>query len=774
MVEKSEIIKEAQKYLAKGQIDKAIAEWEKLTKEGTPDGAVYNTIGDLYLKKGDKKHSVEAYHKASQIFREGGFSLKALALYKKILNINPVDADALFALGELNEEKHIVTDAIKYYLAASDIFSKENKKEKLLASYEKILGLAPNNIPLRVKISEMFSKEGFVSEAAREFISIGLLYLEQSDIENAKKYILRALEIQPGNADALIALSRVYEKSADTKEAIKALRAGIESSGGSPELFLTMGRLLIEDGSYEEAKGYIEKALEAEPNNLKARRMLGDIALKRGDNEKAWEHYNLVLEEMIFKGDFTSAISVLNSFKEIKPIDSRRKLISLYNQMSDVSSAVDELTSLAVIYEGMGQPIDALKCYQEALALRPDDLVIKENISTLEAELGVVHEEEKKSPEEVLTEADIFLRYGLYDEARTALEALKVDYPENIDLHLKLKTLYLDTGDKEQAVTECLILSELYGRVGDSEKKEAFMAEALEINPDDPRLSGVGISTEKEQAPPSIEDYAEELSEAEFYARQGLIPDALDIYRRLYNIFPDNTEIEDKIKELQGMAEPSETISPVEMTPPSETLTPPSEETHPEEVTEPSETISLEEIVPEPQEIKEPELESEVLEIFEEFKKGLAKDIEAEDYETHYNLGIAYKEMGLIDDAITEFQNAKKDPKLFVQSSTILGMCYMQKGLYQLAIDAFTSALMKIESRDDSYWSAKYDLAEAYEKNGNLKEALQLYTEVFGWNAKFRDVAEKVNRLKAVEEQKPEKISEVSDTIKKKNRVSYI
>jgi len=773
MVEKSEIIKEAQKYLAKGQIDKAIAEWERLVKEGTSDGAVYNTIGDLYLKKGDKKHSVEAYHKASQIFREGGFSLKALALYKKILNINPTDGDALFALGELNEEKHIVTDAIKYYLAASDIFSKENKKEKLLASYEKILGLAPNNIPLRVKISEMFSKEGFALEAAREFVSIATLYLEQSDMENAKKYISKALEIQPKNADALIALSRIHEKSGDIKEAIEALKAGIEVSGGSPELSLSMGRLLIEDGSYEEAEGYIQKALEAEPSNLKARRMLGDIALKREDNERAWEHYNLVLEEMIFKGDFTSAISVLNSFKEIKPIDTRKKLISLYNQMGDASSAVDELTSLAVIYEGMGQPIDALKCYQEALALRPDDLIIKENISTLEAELGVVHEEQKKSPEEVLTEVDIFLRYGLYDEARTALEALKVDYPENIDLHLKLKTLYLDTGDKEQAVTECLILSELYGRLGDFEKKEAFMAEALEINPDDPRLQGIGVSTEKEQPPLSIEDYAEELSEAEFYARQGLIPDALDIYRRLYNIFPDNTEIEDKIKELQGMAEPTETTSPVEtLTPPTEKT--PSEETPISEATEPSETISLEEIVPEPQEIKEPELESEVLEIFEEFKKGLAKDIEAEDYETHYNLGIAYKEMGLIDDAITEFQSAKKDPKLFVQSSTILGMCYMQKGLYQLAIDAFTSALMKIESRDDSYWSAKYDLAEAYEKNGNLKEALQLYTEVFGWNAKFRDVAEKVNKLKVEEEQKPEKISEVSDTIKKKNRVSYI
>ena len=136
MADKASIIKEAQKYIARGQVDKAIAEWEKLAKE-YPDGNTYNMIGDLYLKKGGRSEATESFHKAADFFRKEGFSLKAVALYKKILNINPADADALLALGELNEKKGLTTDAIKFYLAAADSLAKGGLKEKLLANIRK-------------------------------------------------------------------------------------------------------------------------------------------------------------------------------------------------------------------------------------------------------------------------------------------------------------------------------------------------------------------------------------------------------------------------------------------------------------------------------------------------------------------------------------------------------------------------------------------------------------------------------------------------------------
>ena len=80
MPDKASIIKEVQKYLAKGQIDKAIGEWEKLAK-GHPDGNIYNALGDLYLKKGDRKNALNSFREAAKFFQGEGFSLKSLGLH---------------------------------------------------------------------------------------------------------------------------------------------------------------------------------------------------------------------------------------------------------------------------------------------------------------------------------------------------------------------------------------------------------------------------------------------------------------------------------------------------------------------------------------------------------------------------------------------------------------------------------------------------------------------------------------------------------------------
>jgi len=157
-------------------------------------------------------------------------------------------------------------------------------------------------------------------------------------------------------------------------------------------------------------------------------------------------------------------------------------------------------------------------------------------------------------------------------------------------------------------------------------------------------------------------------------------------------------------------------------------------------------------------------------EIFQEFKKGLEKELGDQDSETHYNLGIAYKEMGLLDDAIKEFQTAKEDPARSFQSASMLGVCYMEKGLYQLAIDVLNIAVKNIDIKDESYWAIKYDLADAYEKNNNFKEALDLFTEVYGWNAKYRNVTEKMSHVRALNL----KGRAGDKTRERKDRVSYL
>lgn len=855
MTDKTLIMKEAQKYLAKGQIDKAIAEWEKLVRE-YPDGNAFNAIGDLFLKKGDKKNSVDSFHKAANFFRHEGFTLKALALYKKVLNINPADADALYCLGELSEEKGLATDAIKYYLASADSLSKEGKKDKLLEIYEKILSLSPTNIPLRIKVAEIFLKEGLKTDAAKEYVQVARVYEEKNDISKAREYYQKVLDLQPLNREAIISISAIFEKTGEFHTAIEHMQEATALFPEDAEVLIRCAELLAGQKRGSEAEPYLRRVLEADPVNIDARKLLGEMYLREGKKDMAWTEYLPALDEMIIQEKYDDAQRILEEFRDTEPLETGKRLVSLYRQLGLMGRVASELDALGDSLREKGMTEDALSCYREAGELAPDDASILEKISELKrgqekeppsveipdfgtiefpdsgeipesAEFGFPgppleaedlsfaqdtapeekQPEAKKPPsehiairadktaEEILTEADIFSRYGLLSEAVRILEGLKTREPQNAELHGRLKSLYGELSDREAFVTECLILSELHKRAGDEAAAESVMREAFEKYPEDPRLaeresaltleptsfgptSAQPFEQQLQERPPDIRDFEEDIAEADFYARQGLTQEAEKIFERLQKLFPGSEVIAERLESLGQAAgipdaegfelqdtqdEPVGTfeIPSIEDSAPQFEL--PDLSGIPEEE-EAAETGSAEDLAPqaedsgfeeifsekdlvEAQEMPEPELENDVLEIFQEFKKGLEKELSEGDSETHYNLGIAYKEMGLIDDAIKEFQTSREDPKRFMQSATMLGICYMEKALYPLAVNTFDGALKKMQAKDESYWALKYELAAAKEMNGDLQEAMNLYTEVYGWNARFRDVTEKVGRL---------------------------
>jgi len=134
--------------------------------------------------------------------------------------------------------------------------------------------------------------------------------------------------------------------------------------------------------------------------------------------------------------------------------------------------------------------------------------------------------------------------------------------------------------------------------------------------------------------------------------------------------------------------------------------------------------------------------------IFREFQKGVEKQLGKEDYETRYNLGIAYKEMGLVDEAIAEFQLAAKDEKRLLECASMLGICFLEKGMPGLAVKWFEKGLAAPGRGDEEYQALRYDLANALEQAGDRARALSVFTDLYGQDASFRDVAEKVRQLK--------------------------
>ena len=134
-------------------------------------------------------------------------------------------------------------------------------------------------------------------------------------------------------------------------------------------------------------------------------------------------------------------------------------------------------------------------------------------------------------------------------------------------------------------------------------------------------------------------------------------------------------------------------------------------------------------------------------EILSDFKKGVEKQLGSEDYDTRYNLGIAYKEMGLIDEAIAEFQIASKDPKRFLECCSMLGLCFIEKGMPKLAVKWYQRGLETGGFTEEEYLGLKYEMAQAYELLSEFDKALEYYQEVYGVNAGYRNVTKKVKEI---------------------------
>jgi len=135
-------------------------------------------------------------------------------------------------------------------------------------------------------------------------------------------------------------------------------------------------------------------------------------------------------------------------------------------------------------------------------------------------------------------------------------------------------------------------------------------------------------------------------------------------------------------------------------------------------------------------------------EVFKEFKKGVEKKVPEEDFDTHYNLGIAYKEMELVEEAIGEFQIAAKSPMYFADACAMLGKCFQIKGMLDLSEKWYRKGLDSKGFSEDVYNGLRYDLAELLESQSKIKEALAIYKEVYASNANYRDVKNKIDTLK--------------------------
>jgi len=129
------------------------------------------------------------------------------------------------------------------------------------------------------------------------------------------------------------------------------------------------------------------------------------------------------------------------------------------------------------------------------------------------------------------------------------------------------------------------------------------------------------------------------------------------------------------------------------------------------------------------------------------FKEGVARSLGEDDYESHYDLGIAYKEMGLLDDAIGEFQMALRSRNNRLAAYEALGQCFLEQGSYKVAVTVLSRALHEPALRDEQRVGVLYLLGYSCEVLQRFDEARGYFQRVYATDINFRDVAQRLAAL---------------------------
>ena len=135
--------------------------------------------------------------------------------------------------------------------------------------------------------------------------------------------------------------------------------------------------------------------------------------------------------------------------------------------------------------------------------------------------------------------------------------------------------------------------------------------------------------------------------------------------------------------------------------------------------------------------------------LLQEFRDEIEKTIPVDDANSHYDLGIAFREMGLIDDAISEFQISSRSPSRRVDAIEALGGCFLTKKEPAVAKSLLLRALddPTVAHGDDTLRGVLYLLGQASEALGARDDGLRYYQRVYAVDIRFRDVAARIQTL---------------------------
>lgn len=739
-LDKVKTLRAAEKYLEIGKIAAAIKEYCQIVSVDSDDFTTLNMLGDLYTRVGKTAEAVSCFRRIAEHYHEQGFGLKAIAMYKKIDRLQPGDIEIISHLAGLYAQQDLVVEARTHYLAIVEAYNRAGATESALETLRKIADLDPQNTQIRIKLADSFLKQGMSTDAAACLAEAGQVMVARGEFDEALEVFGKGLAINPDDYAGLKGLLTAHSARGTADEAAQAIEVAWASHPEDRELLSLLGTAYIEADDPEQAERVTALLVTKEPGAYLRFMEVARLYLRQDKSAEAVNVVGKISEQMLAEREQEKLLTLIDELlaRDADNVQALRLLARAHWWLRDIDNLKGALERLAEAAQAAGLDQDERYALTQLTRLEPerDDYLARLN------ELGGA---EETAASEAMPDVEAAADADLSPAEQFVFSA------EDVVTGIEETTFDWDP------VTE---VSKDWTAPNEAQAETGFTFESIVAE----ELPGNTVESADSQA---AEDRVaamlrQELESVDFYIAQGYIDIALDTLALLEQQCGLQPEIElrrEQIKKVQS-GEPAGTPDAVVVEPrkvaPNDAVEVEAIPTAP--APEMAPPVSAAPVSNNKSSQAMPGIDAGLAEIFEEYRASSEREVDGVangDYETHYNLGLAYKEMDLFEDALEEFQiavsltSATDGTPRYLQCCNLLGHCFMQTGVPELAVKWFTKGLSSTSVTDEERMALTYEIGAAHEQAGDLHRALESFTEVYGNNVSYRNVNERVRTLKA-------------------------
>jgi tetratricopeptide (TPR) repeat protein len=402
-VNKRKILDAAQKYVQKGQLDKALKEYQTLVDLDPRDANLRLKLGDLHLRQGNKEPAIACYLKVADSFMQSGFDAKAVALYKQIAKIDDKRQDIYMPLAELYQRLGLTSEALAALQVAADHHHREGRKREALELLRKMASLDPTNTTSRIKIADLLRQADMPADALAEYEGVAQELERQGASDELLRVYERILELEPGRASVSAAMARV----------------------------------LVGRGQLDRAEPFARRAIEHGPTEPDGHQLLAEILTGLRRNDAATEAYKTLAQVYRDRGDETRAREIAQRFLTAPDLSLNG---ADFGDLS-IGAGSEQAAELGAVAAAAAAPEPAPG---------PADTPVPDPMLELSGagDSGSF----SADPEQLLAEASVYLRYGKTDRAIATLESLLTGEPDHRPALEKLGEAHAERGDHAKAV----------------------------------------------------------------------------------------------------------------------------------------------------------------------------------------------------------------------------------------------------------------------------------------------------------------------------------